>query len=131
MNMNEFIDTMIYCQVSRYAEIAQQNCLTKKNQRKFESATDFVRYCEVLGHFGSKNHTRKINNNHKDFNHKDFELHQVFMHTFLGQTVLIFSLYILLTIRTTFHHFPTTLANFVTFCFFSSIKNGSISFFIF
>ena len=56
MNMNEFIDTMIYCQVSRYAEIAQQNCLTKKNQRKFESATDFVnnshlrqRYWDILG----------------------------------------------------------------------------------
>ena len=41
-----------------------------------------------------KNHTRKI-----DKIHKDFELYQVFKHNFLYKNVWIFPLYILLTSR--------------------------------
>ena len=46
---------------------------------------------EVLGNFGSKKSHNK--------NQKDFELYRVFMHNFLGQTVPIFPIYILLTRR--------------------------------
>ena len=44
--------------------------------------------------FCQRNHTRKFSNIYKDF-----ELNQVFMHNFPCQEVLIFPLYILLTIQ--------------------------------
>ena len=44
--------------------------------------------------FGSKEHTRKISDTHKDF-----ELYQVLMHNFLCQNIQIFTSYILLAKR--------------------------------
>ena len=48
----------------------------------------------ILKHFGSKNHTRKI-----DKIRQDFELYQVFMYNYLCEIVPIFPMYILITKR--------------------------------
>ena len=47
---------------------------------------------EVLENFALKNQTWKI-----DKNHQKSEIYRVFTHNFLGQNVLVFALYVLVT----------------------------------